>query len=1444
MQDLDLDQSHIDQIYRNCGRGNPGYLASARRSLETGMSPDALIESLPEKFSQRYSVEWDAAHPEDPKLALLLAILAYDNTEHSLAELAQIVEQGTSELRQVLAHCSFLVLPLLDSSPISFISESFRRFAAERLVNNKERTWQVLADHYLNTTSLVELKRLPIYLDNAGRGKELLKVLNPGTFISLLSGTDSFLALQERCALGLRTAKTLKRYADVVRFQVQGSITADISQFDFAKAEVVARLALDDYPTALSIAQGAVLKRHRLQLMAAIAGMQKAQGLSPEPTLLQAIESLAQQVDPREFGDELVGVASDLIGVRSDIALSMIARLVPDSADSRNVDLALLRLSALAASNQTSSGAGMSAALEDIQSKIKSPSTRKLSQTVSTLMANESATEILRQAKSIAAAGEQLFLLRQWCTKTDKPSEAGPVIEYAVFLALRTTEYLPTAKDFRELCEPLPFLQDNTILRSLITALDLQKEAARLAGPTRDYVRWQLLLAEAEGRLSAVQAGQRLLETYYEVTALSELEVKAVCLALIVAALPKIDPDGAFKDTETVRELSEVELVGSMKELLDHTADHYVLSRGAIEALAMPRPHLALSIIAELNYESRRDWALSDLADYSLDVSDDVIPIHFLAGLLGRWADSDLEDKFVVDCMMRLSKISDTSLLASNANSIHRLLRRGLTIADPRLLCRALSQGLVLIARVPPQDPEFAHEVEQTLLAAWQSIGDPGAKLKIGYGIANSLADNRRDLALSYLKTTDKEKSGYDDLSRRSFTLSIRLLIRSYSGLLPQRLHQPSDLDRIAAVIERVPSNLIRTYLWADLAARMFRGERDEEARSVVQARLRPSLESLKVSCPFEWGRGIVYAAPALYGSSAISAQDQIAQLSAEQQEEAYRNVLRFVVTGAPTGEPAGERSASGYHLSYDKCVEVLRLVQHTVTDHLVYRYISIVVDSAVWRHNKFAPNQHQRNELANLIQQISRKSFPNPRFIKHEGFAILAEAQAQRLFREKQVAWEPLILRANKIDNAADRSFVLTYLGDALHAGLGAKRTELFDSARTAAMLIPAIEDQAQRLQLLAGVLREYDVNKAKVVLREAVDTVGRLSKGDVPPDELRRSLVDLAYQIDPEFASSVSSLLDEDDARGTARSRIAYQKARENAKDLGRPLEADTIATSEQLRSLAWDLLGSLNINRIKPRDLVTSLEFLGRVEDAPIHLSYPVLSWFLENLNQKRGEASEAKILLRDIFEGLLSACEVGGALVARAAGQAVNLPQIDSSGLDNTLISAGLRTKALKTITTWLEEQGDKFLFICDPYFGMKELEALELVLKTKPELTVRVITSKKKQEQDANGSVLPLDEAYLQYWTRNFSDQPPPDTEIVIVADASNELPIHDRWWLSGNGGIRMGTSFNQIGIGKDSEISRLTSSQYEERLAETNNLLNRGKLAKTGQKLRYETFWL
>jgi hypothetical protein len=45
--------------------------------------------------------------------------------------------------------------------------------------------------------------------------------------------------------------------------------------------------------------------------MAAIARVQKSDGLVPEPTLIQAVEILVQQVEPKEFGDDLLVLISE-----------------------------------------------------------------------------------------------------------------------------------------------------------------------------------------------------------------------------------------------------------------------------------------------------------------------------------------------------------------------------------------------------------------------------------------------------------------------------------------------------------------------------------------------------------------------------------------------------------------------------------------------------------------------------------------------------------------------------------------------------------------------------------------------------------------------------------------------------------------------------------------------------------------------------------------------------------------------------------------------------------------------------------------------------------------------------------------------------------------------------------------------------------------------------
>ena len=99
---------------------------------------------------------------------------------------------------------------------------------------------------------------------------------------------------------------------------------------------------------------------------------------------------------------------------------------------------------------------------------------------------------------------------------------------------------------------------------------------------------------------------------------------------------------------------------------------------------------------------------------------------------------------------------------------------------------------------------------------------------------------------------------------------------------------------------------------------------------------------------------------------------------------------------------------------------------------------------------------------------------------------------------------------------------------------------------------------------------------------------------------------------------------------------------------------------------------------------------------------------------------------------------------------------------------------------------------------------------------------------------------PLDETYRNHWRTRLSDQDPPDTEIVIVGTKSkHELPIHDRWWLTKGAGLRMGTSFHSLGVGRDSELSSLTSEDTLAFEREVDRYLTRSQRDHQGERMLY-----
>jgi hypothetical protein len=171
------------------------------------------------------------------------------------------------------------------------------------------------------------------------------------------------------------------------------------------------------------------------------------------------------------------------------------------------------------------------------------------------------------------------------------------------------------------------------------------------------------------------------------------------------------------------------------------------------------------------------------------------------------------------------------------------------------------------------------------------------------------------------------------------------------------------------------------------------------------------------------------------------------------------------------------------------------------------------------------------------------------------------------------------------------------------------------------------------------------------------------------------------------------------------------------------------------------------------------------------------------------------------------------------------------------------SEGERETALQFIRKWVSEEVTGYLKICDPFFGVNDLEALKILQTIQKSCNVFILTSRKQQLQDK--VEVPWDDAFRSHWRIHVSDQEPPRTEVVIVMTRSTgELPIHDRWWLTKDGGILMGTSFGSLGVKKVSEMTILSLDESKLLEKEVDQYLNRVKQESGKEKLLYTLFVL
>jgi hypothetical protein len=1437
---LGIAREALTEIHRTC-RGFPGHIASVRRILQAGEDVHRFLQNMPDQLPELFEIEWRKVDSENIDQRRLIALIAHDQRQHSVTELARVLSLSPVLVRDMLYPLSFILVDA-DTEAVALVSDAFRSFVATRLRHFRREVTDLYIDDLLQTPDSADaLNALPGYFEQAERFEELLTYLSPKHLAQMLERSQSLSIVKDKAGLGVQTARRLHRDHDLMRFSMQKSALTELAGAETWRSEVTARMAVRDYDAALILAQSTVLKEERLHLLAVIAKTKRQQGLTVDPELTQQIRHLYSQIDPIDLGERAIEIAADLIYTHPDLAIELVESTTQMDTSENAVDWAFAKLS-LKTLSVREDNAPVPDAKDDIASRIKDPAAKRFAAEAARYLEDYSAVEVIAEAEQLDKPGDGLYLLRQWATVNRKRSDALTVVSYALELAIRTTPYVPNARDLRQIASPLPFITDTTILRSLVKTFEGQQGTIADLGPTEDYVRLWLLLAESEIKYDFEAARNKLVEIYLYVNDLEDLAIKTSCMAWVVAALASIDPDMRLETLDKIHSSAENDLQLFLQQLLDVSAEHYTATRGVITALAQSKPAMAFNLTQTLNVAPRRDYALLDLVDVMLRGDVCTADFSLIHTALTSFSDPEIKDETLLNVFDRLSRITTKS--DRRIREVLRLLPHLHNVQDARERCRGYSLAYVFLTQ---QDPvgyaSLAEQLLERLNTAWQAIDAGWYKVEMGFKIAAVLAPASMEAARNYITQVEQVR---DEISldagpvAQSYFGYIRLAIRAFSGLLPRGLDTPKDFEALTDLIERVPSYGERSLLWADLTLYYYLSKRHERCQQIVAQRVKPLLDNLGSEDARYKAEIVSSVAPALYVGHKITAFERIEELPLTYKDAAYWQICLFLLRKQLPTDPYDNWARQGFNITYDEIVDLCDLLRRIDIDAWIYKAVEWIVDTVSFFRRKNQFSHQQRVSIAERLDSIIQAKLPNPRYIKHNGWKVAAEAQVDRIKAVKGDIWENHIRAAHALPNLADQLLVLSMVAVAMPSKEDNRRAEIFEEVAQTINTIPMSLDRIGRFEALADHAMDSHPQLSSKYLKFAMQTALSTDSPDSFPHQ--RRLIDIAYRLDPELAASLASMADTDPARDNVERQLNILKMKQEMTGKSSP-EFAHAEDKNNYPQVAWKLLGALNSERIANVSIDRTRKFVEVAASLPSRKAYPIMAWVIQNAVVRFARTDQALTHLRTMFEATLLGAELAGRVAARSSIDLKGVRRYaGETGEDNRIVfGAGDRERAVQYLSQWFQREVGTYLKICDEYFGPEDLEVLKLLISIKPTCQVSILTSQKHHNQEQVSHPV---EAYREQW-RRLSDLEAPDAEIVIVGLASSKKsPIHDRWWITDGGGLSIGTSYNSLGLTQESTITPLSNTQFTELEEEIDRYLNKHKREYNGEKLEYISFTL
>ncbi|MEJ0032206.1 MAG: hypothetical protein WDO15_18350 [Bacteroidota bacterium] len=401
--------------------------------------------------------------------------------------------------------------------------------------------------------------------------------------------------------------------------------------------------------------------------------------------------------------------------------------------------------------------------------------------------------------------------------------------------------------------------------------------------------------------------------------------------------------------------------------------------------------------------------------------------------------------------------------------------------------------------------------------------------------MASELFSCSKDLASKLVGVADvcKKSVWADSINTiEVYSSVVHLAITIFRGYIKRDDGENHNYAVIEELIRKIPSVFTQLDAWAEVAYACLLDKNTKLLDSILDWHIGPlhaGIEDDEVKNEYLNKLAALY-----YYKNSYKFFKDLERVSARHQQQCYRSVLDFILTNQHPYDLMAD-SSKEFIPSYESITNACDIISRLESDVEIYSCIKAIAKKVQDNNHNF--NEVARKEIVRLLEVVINKKLPNPEYIKHDGFKIVAQAELLRLSADRvrnATQVNGLINQVPSISNTSDRGYVYALLFEIvdeiqLKSGHGIDRPKLLDNALNTLETLSCDSERLGRLKDICKIIYKARPETAKKMIQDALlRNVDTIRKFEII--EIKRSLFKAAYDLQKEFGKSLMKQVERD--------------------------------------------------------------------------------------------------------------------------------------------------------------------------------------------------------------------------------------------------------------------------------------------------------------------------